>query len=124
MPTFCKEERLCNKNIIQQLFLSEDKFFIYPYTVIWKKSDGNGKNIPKILISVTKRNFKKAVDRNKLKRLTREAYRINKEILFSAAKEKNKIIVIMFIYSGKNMLEFKEIEKKMIQVLNQVTAGI
>ena len=69
-----------------------------------------------VMISVPKRNVKKAVHRNKIKRRIREAYRIHKKILYSKLTEKGKKIIFTIIYLPKEIKEFKELENK-IQTL-------
>ena len=119
MLTFCKEERLSNKKIINSLFLKGDSFFVYPFTVKWSIVELISKYPMQILISIPKRNFKKSVDRNILKRLIREAYRINKYIIVDNISN-NKIIVFTLIYSGKEILNFKLIEEKIILILHRL----
>lgn len=72
---------------------------------------------PKILISVSKKNLKKAVDRNKVKRLVREAYRTNKALLF---EESRSSLLFGLIYTAKTILSYTEIEKKIILILHRL----
>lgn len=65
-------------------------------------------------VSVSKRNFKKAVDRNRIKRLLRECYRLNKHLVYH---ELNQKYVIMFLYLGKEMPNFHDLNKKMERLL-------
>jgi ribonuclease P protein component len=120
MPTFCKEERLCNKKHIFLLQKEAVLFFNYPFTVKWMEIIDRQPSGVKILPAVPKRNFKKAVDRNKIKRLIREAYRKNKELLVDAANEHQKNIIIMLHYSGKKIVTYKEAESKIILILQQI----
>jgi len=73
-----------------------------------------------LLISVTKKNFKKAVDRNKLKRLVREGYRSNKLLLYDYLNEHNKSTLLGLIYVGETILSPKEIEQKLILILQRL----
>jgi len=73
--TFKKGERLSSEKSIATLFAEGDSFFQYPFKVVYKKEQSTYPFSVQLLISVSKRNFKKAVDRNKIKRLIREAYR-------------------------------------------------
>lgn len=111
--TFKKSERLCSKKIIQELFSKGSSFYIYPYKVIYKADPES--NFHQILISVPKRNFKKAVLRNRIKRRIREAYRINKHLLKTHHK-----LQIAYIYTAKELLEYKEIERKLISALERL----
>ncbi|WP_221408153.1 ribonuclease P protein component [Fulvivirga imtechensis] len=111
--TFKKSERLCSKKAIQELFSKGSSFYIYPFKII-SRADPKG-SFHQILISVPKRNFKKAVLRNKFKRRIREAYRLNKHLLKSTSK-----LQIAYIYTAKELLEYKEIERKLILALERL----
>jgi ribonuclease P protein component len=68
-----------------------------------------------VLVSASKKNFKRAVDRNQLKRRMREAYRLNKHVLEDSLKE--FYLVIGYIYVGKEIASYQEIEEKLKQSL-------
>jgi ribonuclease P protein component len=120
MQTFKKEERLCNKSAIENLFSKGKNYFIYPLKVIWISTEQDIKYPAQILISVSKRNFKKAVDRNYIKRLIREAYRKNKYLLYNALDDNHKKLTFTIIYAAKDIIAYDDLERKMIQVLNQL----
>jgi ribonuclease P protein component len=69
---------------------------------------------------VPKRNFKKAWQRNKLKRRMREVYRLNKHALYSKLQAGNKKIILAFIYTGKKTEDYKEIEKAMLKLIGNL----
>ncbi|MCY7410592.1 MAG: ribonuclease P protein component, partial [Chitinophagales bacterium] len=77
---------------------------------------------PKILIAVSTKNFKRAVDRNKVKRLIREAYRLNKQVLYDSLKGKNTHLIIGFIYTSKTIESFSLIQEKVILVMKKLAA--
>jgi ribonuclease P protein component len=120
MPTFCKEERLCNRNHIFSLQKEGQAFFNYPITVKWMEVSDLKQISVQFLPVVSKRNFKKAVQRNKIKRLLREALRLNKIKITDIAQKKSKRIVIMLLYSGKKIVTFKELETKIVVILQQI----
>lgn len=114
--TLSKSERLSSKSLIEQLFSNGRSFGHHPFVIRYLKLDEAISSGHQILISVSKRNFKKAVDRNKLKRQIREAYRLNKEILTSL----NDKYAIAYIYTFKKMIPYSELESKLIQSLERL----
>ena len=120
MQTFTKEERLHEKKIIKELFEKGHVFLSNPFRVVWLQCEFDGKYPAKVLISVPARNFKKATDRNRLKRLIREAYRKNKEILYDALKESGKKLAFMLYFSGKIIISYNEVENKIILILQRL----
>jgi ribonuclease P protein component len=124
MPTFCKEERLCNKRHIFLLQREAQVFFQYPFTVKWMEVPSIEDSSVRILTAVPKRNFKKAVDRNAVKRLIKEAFRLNKEIVLNSTVQHNKNIIIMLLYSGKKIVAFKEVETKIVLILQQIADSL
>jgi len=121
--TFKKGERLSSEKSIATLFAEGDSFFQYPFKVVYKKEQSTYPFSVQLLISVSKRNFKKAVDRNKIKRLIREAYRLNKHLLYEGLAESKGSILLGFIYTAKTIPEFKEVERKIILILQRLIKG-
>ena len=72
-----------------------------------------------VAVTVSKRNFKKAVHRNRIKRLMREAYRLNKNLVVSYCEKMDISLAILFIYTGKTMPDYKDIEAKIILSLKR-----
>lgn len=110
LETFGKSEKLCSKKSIKELFNRGSSFYIYPFKVIFLPISDQEKGKSQILISVPKRVFKKAVDRNKIKRRVREAYRLNKQH-FPFTTENP--LMIAYIYTAKESLEFQLIQEKL-----------
>jgi ribonuclease P protein component len=117
VTSFTKEERLCSKKLIEQLFSEGSSFNLYPLRFIFIKQSPPSAIVPQVLISVSKRNFKKAVDRNRLKRQIREAYRLHKTILQPAGLSTMQLLGILYI--AKEKKPFKIIEKKLISGLER-----
>jgi ribonuclease P protein component len=108
-----KHEILRSKKSIKELFENGSSFFLYPFKVHFLPNPDSQNN--QVLFSVSKRNFKKAVDRNLLRRRIREAYRLNKNILTTDQKEQFSISIAL-IYISKFKLPYNEIEDKLKQV--------
>ncbi len=122
---FSKKERLCQKSLIEQLFKKPDiTFFLYPFKVVvlFDKTPASRDFIP-ILISVSKKKIPKSVQRNKLKRRIREAYRTKKHILYSK-NITSTISALAFIYSAKKELNFSIIDSSFHQIIEKITNRI
>ncbi|KAA6313798.1 Ribonuclease P protein component [termite gut metagenome] len=110
-----KTERLNRKVIIEKLFAGGAKSFsIFPLRVVFTPIDSNYQHsvTTAILISVSKKRFKRAVKRNRVKRQIREAYRKNKQALLPILEEKNVTLAIAFIYLDDKLVSSTEIEEK------------
>lgn len=110
-------EKLKSKKLLDELFTSGKKLNEYPIKLVFKQINFEDDVLIKAGVSVPKRNFKKAVDRNRIKRLLREGYRLNKEIVHTKLDQK---YVCMFLYLGKEMPTFEVLNKKMIRLLNKL----
>ena len=75
----------------------------------------------RMAISVPKKLVKTAVGRNKIKRWTREAYRLNKHLLYSEINGSEAVVNILFVCVGKEKLSFPVIEKAMVEILNTIS---
>ncbi|MCR8556018.1 ribonuclease P protein component [Mucilaginibacter sp. BJC16-A38] len=125
MYTFNKEERLCNKKLIDKLFHNGSSFLCYPFKASWLFIDEPGEFPTQILFSVSKRRYKRAVDRNLIKRRTREAYRLNKQQhLYNVLISLDKRIILSVGFIGKEIVEYDFMEKKMLKLLTQLCAEI
>jgi ribonuclease P protein component len=113
--TFRKEEKLKSEKNIQELFSKGSSFYLFPFKVIVLPNPNPGVRVHQILISVSKRNFKRAVDRNLIKRRFREAYRLQKEALPASPR-----LILGFLYTHKEILQGEEIAKKTLQALRKI----
>jgi ribonuclease P protein component len=109
--TFSKAERLCSKKLISQLFAKGSAFNLYPLRFVVLEAETPAVQFPQVLISVSKKYFKRAHDRNRLKRQIREAYRLNKHRLLSV--NGRSVAVLGLIYIGKEKAAYNVIEKKL-----------
>ena len=122
--TLKKEERLCSQKILGEMFTSGESFLVYPLKVVFLKTEPPQSIPVQAAFSVSKRNFKRAVKRNLLKRRMREAFRLNKHPFHDRLAAKKLHISMMFVFVGKDLLEFATIEKAMISAFKKVLAKI
>ncbi len=121
MYTFKKEERLCNKKLIDKLFHNGSSFLCYPFKASWLYHTEPQPYPAQILFSVSKRRYKHAVDRNLIKRCMRESYRLHKQQqLYDLLQAADKTILLSVGYIGKEIALYSVIEKKMLKLLQQL----
>lgn len=122
--SFPKSERLCSKKAIEELIEHNTTFFVYPFKCYYQfveLSDNNSNN--QILFSIPKRNFKKAVDRNKIKRRLKEIYRLSKvEHLFNDTTHKNRKVNILIVYVAKDIISYNELKSSMTTLLPKIAS--
>ena len=129
--TLGKQERLKSRKIIDQLFKEGKSFTITPYRVSYlspkaqpprpipKNSPGEN-NLLQVGVGVSTKNFKQAVDRNRIKRLTREAWRLQKTPLQEIIEQKGKPYAIFIIYTGKELPAYEEVSEKIAVILKRL----
>ena len=105
---------------MQKIFREGIQINIYPYKIFVLKTESSPAGRFKVLISVPKKQFKKAVDRNLLKRRIREAYRLNKHILGGDEPKPEIQIAIALIYSADEIHDYGLIHHKMIEALERI----
>lgn len=113
--TFKKEERLNKETWIKELFEKGSSFHLYPFRVIYISHPDPQYPVNQVLISVSVRNFKKATDRNTIKRRIREAYRLHKEKLASPQK-----LLFAYIYTAKSIEPSALIHEKLLQAVDRI----
>jgi ribonuclease P protein component len=122
MYTFKKEERLCNKKLIESLFHNGSSFLCYPFRASWLPVDEAMPYPAQVLITVSKKRYKHAVDRNLVKRRIREAYRLSKQqYLYEQLTGANKQLVFSISYIGKEIVPYELMSKKMLKFLQQLS---
>ncbi|WP_316794621.1 ribonuclease P protein component [Pedobacter frigoris] len=125
MNTFNKEERLCSRKLIDLLFKNGSSFLLYPYRVSYLLTATSHQFPVQVVINVSKKRFKKAVDRNRIKRLTREAYRLQKqEYLYALIPESEKLLLLSIQFIGKKIYDYPFFEKKLSGVFKKLTAEL
>ncbi|WP_282122546.1 ribonuclease P protein component [Algibacter mikhailovii] len=108
--TYPKKEKLKSKKLIEQLFANGQSISVFPLRLVFLPTTFENSISAKTGVSVSKRNFKTAVDRNRIKRLLRESYRLNKSDYFNNLTTQ---YACMILYIGKDKPTFNQVETKM-----------
>lgn len=119
-----KTERIKSKKTIETLFQQGEAFFSYPYRIVFSLK--RNAQIPTLCfaISVPKRFFKRAHDRNRIKRQTREAYRLQKQSLQANVQSHQHALNIMLIYQARDIMDSECLHKYMQQTLEHLQKRI
>lgn len=122
MPnTYPKQEKLKSKKLIDALFTEGQSVSAYPLRLVYLATNFEDTTIAKTGVSVSKRNFKTAVARNRIKRLLRESYRLNKADYFNNLTTQH---AFMILYIGKDMPSFDLVEKRMKHLFDKFSNKI
>ena len=119
--TYPKHERLKSKTTIDLIFSEGKSVSKYPLRLVFAPIALEEGEQLKMGVSVSKKHFKKAVDRNYFKRVLRETYRLNKQLLL---ENMDKPYALMFFYQTKDRLSYQEINEKTIQLFEKFVASI
>lgn len=127
--TLGKQERLKSRKLIDQLFKEGRSFNVFPYRVyyLFRQADISrpGSHLLQFGTGVSTKNFKHAVDRNRIKRLTREAYRLQKIPLEELVRSKKQVSVALFlIYTGKELPVYAVVSEKIAVILNRLIKAV
>lgn len=117
--TYPKEDKLKSRKTIDNLFKNGQSVSVYPLRLVFTKSFSATEPELQIGVSVSKKYFKKAVDRNYFKRVLRETYRQNKAIILRNAIGPH---AVMLLYQSKDRLSYDEINQKTIQLFEKYVA--
>lgn len=122
--TLRKPERLNRKKVIEKMFAGGSRSFsVFPLRVVYLPV-GELDAPVSILVSVSKRHFKRAVKRNRMKRRIREAYRVNKQELLNVLAQKQIRLAVAFIYLSDDLVAFSVIEERMKTALARIAEKI
>lgn len=113
LASFNRSESLKSRKRIRALFESGESLHRYPLRLVWRVAAAGQLSPIQVAFSVPKRRFKRAVKRNRIKRLMREAYRLQKQAWYAAAAEQEQAYDFMFIYTGKEELPLTLLERKL-----------
>lgn len=121
--SFSKQERLSSLKEIETLFSEGHSLMKYPFRLIWREYADHEEVPVRVLISVSKKKFSKAVDRNRIKRLMREGYRLLKPGFYEALPA-DRSFQIGLIYVGNEILDFEAIQKGLSKALERLITQI
>lgn len=115
---FKKQDKLKSRKTIELLFSKGKSFSNFPFKVIWLPE--NNEAVLQAGVGVSSKYFKKATDRNRIKRLIREAYRLQKKVLQDHLEEKNNKLSVFILYVGKELPEYGIIFEKIGIILKRL----
>jgi ribonuclease P protein component len=119
---FGKKYKLCSHTIIKAVFEEGKTIKQYPLrSIAMTLEPDSTKAAFQLVISVPKRNFKKAHDRNRIRRQLKEAFRLNKLALEEKLIEQKQQIALFIVYTERTALEYKVLESKMKKLIQQIT---
>lgn len=118
--SFRKDERLSGKKNVDRLFRTGSSFFVHPFKVYWLVTRDGIPYPAQTMIIVGKRSFKKAADRNRIRRQIREIYRLQKGELYAFLAKREQQCLIAMIYSTSQLMEFNEMSRKINLVFRRL----
>jgi ribonuclease P protein component len=117
--TLGKNERLKSRKLIEQLFKEGQGFTLTPFRILYLLNKSTGSLI-QCGVGVSTRNFKKAVDRNRIKRLIKEAWRLQKTPFQEKTRSRDIQLNLFLIYTGKELPGYKEVYTKIAAVIRKL----
>jgi ribonuclease P protein component len=120
--TFNKAERLSSRSLIQEIYTSKGiaKNSQYPLLFVYKRRPVPGDFPAQVLVSVPKKAFRKSHERQRIKRLIREAWRLHKQMLYAWLDAEDQQMALALVYIAREELSFKEIEHAIIQGIRKI----
>lgn len=121
--TLSKEERICSKKLINELFTGNGRSMTaFPLRVVFmKRTIVDDQPRAAMLVSVPKRYFKHAVDRNRVKRQVREAFRRNKSIITQNLTDDHEAVAMAFVWLTVEKFPSSEVENRMVRLLTRIS---
>ncbi len=117
--TFAKQERLVSRKRIDMLFGGSRSVAAYPLRAVYINKEREGEAAAQLLISVPKKRFHHAVDRNRAKRQIREAYRKHKELLYKALPEDQQLL-LAFVWISDTHTRSAVVERSVVKLLQHI----
>lgn len=124
MNQFPKKEKLCSQKEISSLFSEGKRFLVYPFSVSYRLIPNSINPIIKVLIISGKKYHKRAVARNRIKRLIREAYRVNKTEISNFCAENKHELHISISYIDKKTPDYKTVNSNINIILDRLITNL
>ena len=122
--SFGKKDKLKGKKVVSKIFENpKNSIGLFPFKAFYSISTSK-QGESKFGVSVPKKKFKRAVDRNKIKRLVKEALRLNKTILNKEVGKRNVSIHVMILFNGKKIPSYNSVEVKIKEILKRLAIGV
>jgi len=121
---FRKQERLCGEIRTGKLFASGKGFIVYPLRIVYLVADKEENAPVRVLFSVPKKKIRLAVNRNRIKRLLRENYRINKQLLIAEMEKKDASLHLGIVYLSNEMPDFRFIGEKLSVAMQRLLNSV
>ncbi len=118
--SFSKEERLCRKYYIDSLFDKGKVIKKYPLRMVWTEGNASEEMPVQVILGVSKRLFKKAYQRIRIKRVLREVYRKHKAPLYDDLLQKNRKLSLAIFYIAKDPIDYHKVEADMVALLDKL----
>lgn len=122
--TYSRSEKLKSRKVLNTLFTGGKSISVFPVKLFWIPVGNETEQPIQAGVGVSARHFSKAVDRNRIKRLLREGYRLNKQPLLTTLKTHQKQIAVFFLYIGKELPDHGMLTEKMQQALTKLEEQI
>lgn len=120
---FTKSERLCSRKAIGHLFEDGREVFLYPFRLLWNYAENDSRSRARVAIAVPRKKIRKAVHRNRVKRLIREAYRRNKHIIYENHRFYGRNIDMVIIYVSGSIHNYDHINLRLAELLKRLVSA-
>lgn len=123
--SYNKAEKLKSRKLLEQLFAQGKTFLVFPIKVFYLPlANVENEVVVQVGVGTSSRNFKNATNRNRIKRLLRESYRLNKLPLHNFLKEQHKNVVVFFLYIDKTLPQQPLLQHKMPLVIEKLIKNL
>jgi len=121
---FGKQDKVKGKKAVSRIFENpKSSITLFPFKAFYSISKSNKSNV-RFAVSVPKKKFKRAVDRNKIKRLVKEVLRLNKLILNKELDKRNVSVHVMILFNGKKIPSYNSVDVKIKEILKRLAIGV